>query len=359
MKKAFTLIELLVTVAIIAVIGAGVAVTYNRLDTRAKIAMEVNDCGTLSRLVAQWSFLHDGDLPNRLDSLIGTDGTLYSQVSGYSGVSPANGRIGLCREAGFTFMAASAPSRLISNLAEAGLDLVYLHRTDAVKADDSTYSTGVSGSDVDTLETLVTLASGASERRDAAEALMSTQSDGLWWDYDSDGPFTYGGASYATLPEYQNALRDAREILLAREADTLAFIYPGGGYSIGGVPSELNITANLIADLGFREEDIASPDEGADDGKACWLVVFGLGRFASICDGRGVRLDAPATGKLHSDNDLNYSRYLAVVRVPTARYSAMNGNVEAPRVVGVLSPQGCTAAMLERSYSREVQATDN
>ena len=51
MKSGFTLIELLVVVAIIAVIGAGVAVTYNRLDQRAKTAMEINDIGELTQTI--------------------------------------------------------------------------------------------------------------------------------------------------------------------------------------------------------------------------------------------------------------------------------------------------------------------
>ena len=59
MKSGFTLIELLVVVAIIAVIGAGVAVTFNRLDERAKSAMEISDIGILSSTIKNWSFLQD------------------------------------------------------------------------------------------------------------------------------------------------------------------------------------------------------------------------------------------------------------------------------------------------------------
>lgn len=98
-KSGFTLIELLMVVAIIAVIGAGVAVTYNRLDERAKVAMEMNDIGVLEKTISHWSFLHNGNLPNRLDSLIETDGsTLYSAMTGANGY-------GLSMQAGFTFEA--------------------------------------------------------------------------------------------------------------------------------------------------------------------------------------------------------------------------------------------------------------
>ena len=81
MKSGFTLIELLVVVAIIAIIGAGVAVTYNRLDERAKVAMEMNDIGVLEKTILNWSFLHDNNLPNKLDSLVTTDDLLDNVFS--------------------------------------------------------------------------------------------------------------------------------------------------------------------------------------------------------------------------------------------------------------------------------------
>ena len=127
MKSGFTLIELLVVVAIIAVIGAGVAVTYNRLDQRAKTAMEINDIGELTQTIKNWSFLHDWALPDRLDSLIDTEGRLYSQMTaqgGMSGVSAGNGVNGLYAQSGYTFVAADAPQRVISNLANAGISAI-------------------------------------------------------------------------------------------------------------------------------------------------------------------------------------------------------------------------------------------
>lgn len=173
MKSGFTLIELLVVVAIIAVIGAGVAVTFNRLDERAKTAAEINDIGVLTDTIKHWSFLHGWALPDGMDSLIDTDGNLYSQMpasGGMTGIGPINSyNRGLYAQSGYTFSAATpAANTVFTALAAGGISHVYPHDASRTPANDSTFAASGMGADVDTSDTAATLATTDNEdaRRD-------------------------------------------------------------------------------------------------------------------------------------------------------------------------------------------------
>ncbi|MCR5751874.1 MAG: type II secretion system GspH family protein [Kiritimatiellae bacterium] len=393
-KSGFTLIELLVVVAIIAVIGAGVAVTYKNLDDRAKTAMEISDIGILQKTIGHWSFLHDEQIPNRLDSLIGTDGNLYSQASrGMAmgmGASAGNGKTGLYAQGMFTPMAKKAPDRVISNLAAAGLSLVYLHDTAAADANESTYRVTSEGqtADMDTTETAATLEStegGSSSiasdttAREAANAMVDTYDEAYaaFWDTSAETPSERDGASftvgddagsyagaYSSWSAYKAKYDEAKEIAEAsRTCDTLAFVYPGGGAQSEGNAMAMNYTDKIISNIGLKPEDVARPDEDASAaaaaGRKYWLVAFGIGRFADIYSGKSVRVDAPAASKRYSDNVSIYSRYIAIVRVPVEAYNSMTRTTEAPQVAAVLSPQFFSASELGRKYREDVNKTNN
>ncbi len=392
MKSGFTLIELLVVVAIIAVIGAGVAVTYNRLDERAKTAVEINDIGTLTKTISHWSFLHNWALPDGMDSLIDTDGNLYSQMSassGMTGVGTVNsyGR-GLYAQAGYTLVAETAPSTVISALAAGGISHVYLHDASRTPANDSTFTTGAMGSNVDTSNTAATLAE--SDNQDAklrAQAILDqneaaaaalTAPEG----YDAGDPSTHGsytGSYTLTYNDGQgNAQTETFDSLTAwttaytaaeatanasRTVNQLAFVYPGGGASMRGMQMAMNMTSEIISNCGLQESQVARPDEdaatAAANGRSCWLVVFGLGRFASIYQGNGARIDTPVTGKRYTEDSM-YSRYLVVVKVPVDGFNRMtNPNGLLPQVACVLSPQGLSKAALDDTYRNDVKATSN
>ena len=392
MKSGFTLIELLVVVAIIAVIGAGVAVTYNKLDQRAKTAMEINDIGVLTETIKHWSFLHDWAIPNKLDSLIETSGNLYTKMTDdYDGTmqgvsTESNGSYGLYAQAGYTFVAHAAPPRVISNLSAAGLTLVYLHDTARNVANDSTFRT-IMGGNVDTANTAATLASTVAgnpmsgtaahtvesystqkSAKDAAQIIVRNESAAAdaFAAAEAGGystNFTIGATSYSAA-DWATALADAKEIISASyEVETLAFIDPDKGANMQGYPMGMNMAHEIISNLGLRPDDVARCDEDAAAATAanrkCWLVVFGLGRFASIYEGKGARVDAPAIGKRYSSDPTNYSRYLVVIRVPIEAYDAMTQKTEMARVACVLSPQALSVAALGDNYQEDVNKTSN
>ncbi len=391
-KSGFTLIELLVVVAIIAVIGAGVAVTYNRLDERAKAAAEINDIGVLTSTIKNWSFLHDWALPNGLDSLIDTDGNLYSQMpasGAMTGVGPINTYSrGLFAQSGYTFVAAEAPERVISGLAAAGINTVYLHDASRLPANDSTFANSGMGADVDTSETAATLATTDNENaklraqaiidQNSAAAAALTQPDGYdpadpstHGDYTGSYTLTYDDSDGNTQNENFTLLADWTEAYTAaqttanskRTVNKLAFVYPGGGARMMGMQMAMNMTSEIISNCGLMESEVALPTEtpttAAENGRSCWLVVFGLGRFASIYSGKGARVDTPATSKRYIAED-QYSRYLVVVKVPVNSYDRMtNPNGLVPQVACVLSPQGLSKAALDDTYRNVVEATSN
>lgn len=383
MKSGFTLIELLVVVAIIAVIGAGVAVTFNRLDERAKSAMEISDIGILSSTIKNWSFLHDNALPNQLDSLIGTDGNLYSQMPAFPGLTGTsnNGTIGLYAQSGYTFYPHQGNSDVISGLASAGLTTVYLHDIDRTVANDSTFD-AEDASTVDTSKTAATLnanetttnartgaVTGANTSSKAnAQAIVDAAEAEAAWDF-ANGPFVVTlsdgtNASYVDDAAYQNAKTAAQAIADASlTCDTLAFIDPTKGATMGGQPMAMNIAAEIISNIGMTPDQVARCDEdaatAAANGRRYWLVVFGLGRFASIYQGKSVRVDTPVCSKRYNDNDTIYSRYLAVVRVPVSAANGHTGSGEFAQIVAILSPQGLSSARLANTYRDDVAATNN
>ena len=124
----------------------------------------------------------------------------------------------------------------------------------------------------------------------------------------------------------------------------------------------MNLTYEIISNCGLQPEDVASPDQDADaalaDSKRYWLVVFGLGRFATIYDGKAARVDMPAESKRYANDESIYSRYLVVVRVPVAEYNGMTGSTEAPQVAAVLSPQGLSVSALSDNYRNDVMRTN-
>jgi len=392
-KSGFTLIELLVVVAIIAVIGAGVAVTYNRLDQRAKTAMEINDIGELTQTIKNWSFLHDWALPNELDALVDTSDQLYSQMEGSSyGCGPCNGTYGLYAQSGFTFMAQTAPQRVLDNLTAAGLNLVYRHDATRTPANDSTFTVGMMESDVDVSSTVSILdTNSATTSKNRAAAIVSgntaavaqlTQPDGYdpndsstWGSYT--GTYTLSYVNYQNRPQtetftvlsdWTTAYRTAQKINSAAQVKTLAFVYPGGGAWLSMGPSTsaqmaMNMTSEIISNLGLDPIAVALPSEdaatAAANGRKYWLVVMGLGRFATIYSGKGARIDNPVTSKRYNSDDTIYSRYLAVIRVPVEAYSSMTGTTEAPQLACILSPQGLSVAALSDNYRNDVQRTQN
>lgn len=374
-KSGFTLIELLVVVAIIAVIGAGVAVTYNRLDERAKTAVEINDIGTLSQTIKHWSFLHNWNLPDKLDSLVDTDGQLYSQMTksgAMTGVGDCNGVNGLYAQSGYTFVAEDAPEAVIEGLIAAGVSRVYLHDATRLPANDSTFTIGRMGADVDTSDTAATLATD--DNQDAllkAEAIVAVESEGTTWDYTNPYVLTWEDSegntsteSYTEAADFTSALNDAKEVVAAgRTVDKLAFIYPGGGATMMGMAMAMNMTDEIISNVGLRNEEVALPTEDAEaalaNGRKYWLVAFGIGRFASIYEGKGARVDNPVASKRYNDENV-YSRYIVVVKVPVSGYDSMtNQGGSKAQVAAVLSPQGLSVASLQDSYRDVEEATNN
>lgn len=372
-KAGFTLIELLVVVAIIAVIGAGVAVTYRNMDDKAKTAMEMSDIGTIQKAIANWSFINDGRLPDGLDSLIDEEGNMYHQMPAtVDGTTLDNvtqmssSGMGLSGPMGYTAMAQEAPDEVIEVLASSGLSRVYKHRLDAESANDSTFATNMMGAGVDTSDTLCTLDSDASAYTEDQASYLTTNAEQL---RQKSFPLTITStddASFQTSVTFQsvNQLNDAidtaQAILDGDIIDKLCFVYPGGGasMSMGGpgmsVTMPMNLTEEIISNCGLTPDQVADPTKGYSDelaaGKEYYLVVMGLGRFASINDGRAVRLDNPAYGKRQDQEASVYSRYLAVIKVPMQATDSMTNTGDGASVACVLSPQGYSAAALRDNY---------
>ena len=378
-KSGFTLIELLVVVAIIAVIGAGVAVTYNRLDERAKTAMEISDVGTLSKTIQHWSFLHNWALPNQLDSLIDTDYQLYSRMPAGSlqNVDGCNGTRGLYAQSGYTFKAADVNDDVADALANGGITLVYLHDATRTPANDSTFTVGMMMSDVDTSTTAATVGSDDTNAKALAQAQINARTDVSAWDFANNGPYvlTYSDAdgndvtvSYPSAAVFNRAAANAETIASARQTcRKLAFIWSDGADSSGaqmmGMDMPMNLTREIISNCGLTPSEVAKPSQTAEeavaDGRSYWLVAFGLGRFATIYQGNGARVDTPVASKRYNDETI-YSRYIVIVKVPTDAYDSMNNpSGLRPQVACVLSPQGLSAAALSDTYRNDVKATEN
>ncbi|MGN0832251.1 MAG: type II secretion system protein [Kiritimatiellia bacterium] len=378
-RSGFTLIELLVVVAIIAVIGAGVAVTYNRLDERAKTAMEISDVGTLSKAIAHWSFLHNWALPDGLDALIDTEYRLYSQMPAGSlqNIDDCNGARGLYAQSGYTFKAAEVNDDVADALANGGISLVYLHDATRTPANDSTFTTGTMESDVDTSTTAATVGSDDTDARALAQAQIDARATVAAWDFANDGPYTltYTDAdgneatvNYASAAAFSQAAVNAETIVAARQTcRKLAFIWSdgsdGSGAQMMGMDMPMNLTKEIISNCGLTPAQVAKPTQTAADaiadGRSYWLIAFGLGRFATIYTGNGARVDTPVCSKRYNDETI-YSRYIVVVKVPTDAYDSMNNpSGLRPQVACVLSPQGLSAASLSDSYRNDVKATEN
>ena len=387
----FTLIELLVVVAIIAIIGAGVAVTYRNLDERAKTAMEMNDCSTLMTTISHWSAINDGKLINKLDSLIDTEGNMYHTMPDMEmeGVTPmsTSGK-GLTGPVGYTCMAKPAPDEVIDTLQASGLTQVFLHRVDAENANDSTFATGsiqmgpssMPTGDMDVSETLCSLTAQsdmdsaqteyayASELVDQAEALRTELQQQI-----TDGnvtgvtftPSEGSPQSFTDMTALNNAIEEAQATVDGgNPLNELCFVYPGGGAQMnmgpmGSGSMPMNLTDEIISNCGLINSQVADPnvdnDTNVANGKRYYLVVMGLGRFASIYSGKSVRVDTPAYGKRQEQADATYNRYLVVIKVPTVGYDSMTGEGEPASVAAVLTPQGYTVASLRDNYISDTE----
>ncbi|MBQ6137372.1 MAG: type II secretion system protein [Kiritimatiellae bacterium] len=370
MKSGFTLIELLVVVAIIAVIGAGVAVTYNRLDERAKVAMELNDIGVLEKTINHWSFLHDGKLPNRLDSLVQTDGS-----SLYTAMGTGSSGNGLSMQAGFTFEAKKAPEYVMNQLSAVGIDTVYMHYPEVLPANDSTYTNDTSAAKkMDTSGTVATLDADAESVADnlaqmqaivdqsaaAQEAFAEGNPYTLTWTDSSGNPQsrTFPAAMAAMWPTILNSAQETVDSAGGNLLDTLAFLWPEGGTQMG-----MNLANEIIINAGLNPDLVASPEQDVDaaraDGKGYWLVVFGIGRFADIYTGNGARVLEPVSGKRYTEENL-YNRYLMVVKVPVYGYDNMTGQGnQKASVAAILSPNGLSRTRLDSTYRDAEKATSN
>ncbi len=361
-QRGFTLIELLVVVAIIAVIGAGVAVTYQKLDDQAKTAMEISDMAILKKVVKHWSAINDYALPDEMDSLVDNEGNLYTPFLGHGGATSSSSGMGLNGPIGYaTLDVQPAPDVVLNNLAAAGMDFTYLHLVDRSPANDSTFETtntvggiptGSFGSAVSTVNTKATMVVGDSETRTNNEDFV-TNSDGTdaTHDYATNGDYTYttlSGATfgpYSTEADWTTAVSDAQATLDAITTDKLAFVHPNGGMATAP-----NFSEEIITNAGLKPEQVADPTVAPSGEEKYYLVVMGFGRFASIYQGKSVRADAPAVGKRQDQTDTDYSRYLAVIRVPVESYGAIGSTVDPPVVVDVLSPQGYSIASLRDNF---------
>lgn len=348
--QGFTLIELLVVVAIIAVIGAGVAVTYQRLDDQAKTSMEMSDISILKKVTKHWSAVNNFQLPDGLDSLVDDEGNLYTSFRnpGTQTNASSSGR-GLLGPIGYaTLEVAPAPPIVLQNLAAAGMNFTYLHRVAATNANDSTFvPTG--GFGVDTATTRATLVVNDTQARaNASEVVADTL--GVAHDYTS-GPYsltTSAGATFTAVDAaaWSSIQAQQQGVLDAITTDRLVFVYPGGG-----VPFGPNYTQDIITNAGLRPEQVANPRVAPTGEQKYYLVVMGFGRFASIYQGKAVRADAPSFGKRLAQSENDYNRYLAVIRVPVTPWGNPSQPANEPPVLAdVLSPQGLSVAALRRFY---------
>lgn len=329
-SSGFTLVELLVVVAIIAVIGAGVSVTYQRLDEKAKTAMEISDISTLKKTIKHWSALNDNALPNEMDSLVSTEGGMYTGIN-----YPAKS----------TFEIADAPDVVIENLAQAGMESAYLHIADSTHANDSTFE-DLNDVDVNTTNTLVSFETDAlsTTTRESYDAIIAAV-----WDPSVNGSggelisLIAGGETFTAESDLTNRQTAVSALLAAKTIKQMAFIYPGGGMRM------MNYTDVIITNCGLKPSEVADPATGLNadgDPASYYLVAMGLGRFSSIYGGKSIRVDAPAYGKRSEQRTGVYNRYYAVIRVPTTEYSSMTGAGIMAQVVDILSPQAHSAASL-------------
>lgn len=374
----FTLVELLVVVAIIAVIGAGVAVTYRNLDDKAQTAMEISDCSILKKVIAQWSAINDEKLPDGLDSLVTINGDLYSTMpaEGLDGVDePADTSMGVLGPLGYTLAVEQAPEVVLNNLYSAGLTHVYRHLTGSDNengnANDSTWEAGeityqpmgpggpsipMPSGEVDTSRTLYALNGSTYQSSVAdAEAMANDEGPENPDEYDWETGYTApDGNTYHTLSDFTQAKEEAQQLVDAPTTDHLAFIWSGSGATMSGAPAPMNMSNEIITNCGYAPNEIADPTADVDReiaaGKKCYLVAFGLGRFASIYGAKSIRVDAPAYGKRLGQSTAYYNRYLVIVSVPLEAYSSMTGSVQLPAVVDVLTPQGYSVASLRDKY---------
>ena len=368
----FTLIELLVVVAIIAVIGAGVAVTYRNLDEKAQTAMEISDCSILKKTIAHWSAINDGKLPDGLDSLVATDGKLYSTMPALmdSDEPAGDASMGVNGPLGYTLSVETAPEVVLSNLSSAGITHVYRHLLGVENvngnANDSTWSNGemtvtlppmmgggeqtMTTGEVDTSKTLFTLTEGVT----AAQELVDDECPYTDADWPADGYPAADGKTYASYAAYTTAKEEAEALVAAPVTDKLAFIWAGSGANQGGVPMPMNMSEEIITNCGLTADDVADPTKDVSAeiaaGKKCYLVAMGLGRFASIYSSKSIRVDAPAYGKRNGQSKAYYNRYLVLIRVPLETYDSMTGSTVLPSVADVLTPQGYSVAALRDKY---------
>ena len=389
LKKGFTLVELLVVVAIIAIIGAGVAVTYRNLTDKAETSMEISDCAILTKTISHWSAINNGNLPNELDTLVDEHGKFYSQMIGEEMGVPASGvtgSAGVSGPIGYTAMVQDAPDEVVATLRAGGLRLAYKHLSTATVANDSTFEGGIMGANVDTTKTAVLMQTSTEDDRHDAQALVDSDlaSDIAEWLADESnagqkyklGTQGTSGESitlsdesmfkgeYASVADYNKEKQLAQRVVNTSSDGKvrLAFVYPGAGAQItmgpmGKQTMAMNQTDKIITNAGLLPEDIEDPTnmrawkQGRDGAtyigdKRYYLVVMGIGRFASIYGGKSVRVDVPAYGKRSGQSEASYNRYLAVIRVPTTGYDSMTGKGEKPSVVAVLTPEGYSAASL-------------
>jgi prepilin-type N-terminal cleavage/methylation domain-containing protein len=363
-SNPFTLVELLVVVSIIAVIGAGVALTYQNLDDHAKTAMEMSDISALKKSVKHWSAVNDYKILNEMDALVDDQGNLYSQHSAappFSGMTtPSTSGKGITGPAGYTFEVHDAPEVVLDNLAAGGMNFVYRHLVAGSVANDSTFDAGAMGGEVDTATTKMTMVFGDSDAKIDAEEHGDEAANAAGFDYDSDGNGTPGEASdndfefttslgtafaYNLQADYTaaDALLDGVED--AMTTDKLAFIYPGGGAQMMGSDAPMNLTNEIITNAGLTPAQVEDASTNPGTGQY-YLIAMGFGRFASIHKGKAIRSDAPITGKRQPVSKVDYSRYIAIFKVPTAPYNTMTGSSEGPVMVDVLSPQGYSVASL-------------
>ena len=372
----FTLVELLVVVAIIAVIGAGVAVTYRNLDDKAQTAMEISDCSILKKVIAQWGAINDGKIPDGLDSLVSTEGELYSTMPelGMGEDVPSDTTMGVNGPLGYTLAVRTAPDVVLSNLASAGLTHVYRHLigedNDNGNANDSTWASGsmtmtlppmmgggemtMTTGQVDTSRTLYTLSENGDSTMETAQALVDDPGPDDPSAWPVDGYTAADGNTYADQSSFVQAQQEAQEIVDAPVTDKLAFVWSGSGANQGGVPMPMNMSEEIMTNCGYTAAEVADPTADVQSeiaaGKKCYLVVMGLGRFASIYDAKSIRVDAPAYGKRNGQSKAYYNRYLVVISVPLEEYDSMSGSSVLPSVVDVLTPQGYSVAALRDKY---------
>lgn len=363
-RQGFTLIELLVVVAIIAVIGAGVAVTYHNLDDQAKTAMEISDVAILKKTTKHWSAINDYKIPNEMDSLVDSEGNIYSSFSMTSGAASSSGK-GLNGPIGYAgLMVHAAPSAVLSNLSAAGMTLTYTHLVTAANANDSTFT--MSNGQVVTTATKKTLVAGNSTARVNAQEVVSNTA-GAAHDYDGpddapgggdDVPYSFtttGGTvfgPYATLADWTTAQAAQQAILDAATTDKLAFIYPGGGATGPGLAAA-NPTIEIITNAGLKPEEVAVPGVAPTGSQKYYLVVMGFGKFASINRGKSIRTDTPSYGKRLAQKDTDYNRYLAVFRVPATSGGFGGPPVEPVALIDVLSPQGYSVEYMRRTFMND------